>query len=88
MFDPEANLQAAERVVGVLERHGVPAVVIGAVALAAYRYVRHTEDIDLGVDADLQAMRMLVATLREEEFTADLREPDDDDPLGLSLIHI
>jgi hypothetical protein len=45
MFDSEANLQAAERVAGLLERHGVPAVVIGAVALAAYRYVRHTEDI-------------------------------------------
>jgi len=83
MIDPEANLQAAERVAGLLERHGVPAVVIGAVALAAYRYVRHTEDIDLGVVADLAGMRMLVAALRDEEqFTAELSEPDGDDPLG------
>jgi hypothetical protein len=44
MFDSEANLQAAERVAGLLERQGVPAVVIGAVALAAYRYVRLTEN--------------------------------------------
>jgi len=78
MFDPEANLQAAERVAGLLERHGVPAVVIGAVALAAYRYVRHTEDIDLGVGADLPAMRRLVVALREEAFTAELREPEGD----------
>ena len=82
MFDPQANLLAAERVAGVLERHGVAAVVIGAVALAAYRYVRHTEGIDLGVDVDLADMRMLVGALREEEFTAELREPDGDDPLG------
>jgi hypothetical protein len=82
MFDPEANLQAAERVACLLERRGVPAVVIGAVALAAYRYIRLTEDIDLGVDADLPAMRMLVAALREEGFTAELKEPDGDDPLG------
>ena len=66
----------------MLERRGVPSVVIGAVALAAYRYIRLTEDIDLGVDADLPAMRMLVAALREEGFTAELKEPDGDDPLG------
>ena len=82
MFDPEANLQAAERGARLLERRGVPSVVIGAVALAAYRYIRLTEDIDLGVDADLPAMRMLVAALREEGFTAELKEPDGDDPLG------
>ena len=82
MCDPEANLRAAERVVGLLDQHGVPAVVIGAVALAAYRYVRYTEDIDLGVDADLPCMRKLAAALREEGFTVELREPDGDDPLG------
>ena len=82
MFDPEANLQAAERVVCLLERCGVPAVVIGAVALAAYRYIRLTEDIALGVDADLPAMRMLVAALREDGLTAELKEPGGDDPLG------
>jgi hypothetical protein len=78
----ESNLQAAERVVATLVRHGVPAVVIGAVALAAHGYVRHTEDIDLGVDADLDQMRILAAALRDEGFDVDLHEPDGTDPLG------
>jgi hypothetical protein len=82
MVDSEANLQAAERVAVLLEQHGVPAVVIGAVALAAYRYVRHTEDIDLGVDADLTSMHSLAAALREDGFVVELREPDSEDPLG------
>ena len=82
MPDAESNLQAAERVVSLLGENGVPAVVIGAVALAAYRYVRHTEDIDLGVDADLSKMRVLTAALRDEGFVVDFHEPDGDDPLG------
>ena len=82
MSDPDANLRAAERVASLLEQHGVCAVVIGAVALAAYRYLRHTEDIDLGVDADLAGMRTVTAALREEGFAVALREPDADDPLG------
>ena len=82
MSDAEANLRAAERVASLLIENGVPAVVIGAVALAAYRYVRHTEDIDLGVDADLPKMRVLAAVLRDEGFVVDFHEPDGDDPLG------
>ena len=82
MSDPEATLRAAERVAALLDQHGVPSVVIGAVALAAYHYVRYTEDIDLGVDADLPGMRKLAVALREEGFTVELREPDGDDPLG------
>ena len=82
MPDAESNLRAAERVASLLIENGVPAVVIGAVALAAYRYVRHTEDIDLGVDADLSQMRVLTAALRDEGFVVDFHEPDGDDPLG------
>ena len=82
MAEPDANLEAAERIVDLLDHHGVHAVVIGAVALAAYRYVRHTEDIDLGVDADLPSMRSLVRALGEAGFEAVLREPGADDPLG------
>lgn len=82
MSDAESNLRAAERVASLLVENGVPAVVIGAVALAAYRYVRHTEDIDLGVDADLPKMRTLAAALRDEGFVVDFHEPDGDDPLG------
>lgn len=82
MSDAGENLQAAERVAALLVENGVPAVVIGAVALAAHRYVRHTEDIDLGIDADLPKMRTLAVVLRGEGFVADLHEPDGDDPLG------
>ena len=82
-MDPaDANLRAAERIVGLLHDQGIPALVIGAVALAAYKYVRHTEDIDLGVDADILSMRAAVSLLRQAGFTAELREPSTDDPLG------
>lgn len=50
-MDENALLLAAEDVAGLLHGHQVEAVVIGAVALAAYHYVRQTEDIDLGVVA-------------------------------------
>jgi hypothetical protein len=53
-------------------------VVIGAVALAAYHYVRQTEDIDLGVNADLATLRDVVDSLIEAGFSAELlaRNPD------------
>jgi hypothetical protein len=82
MVDPDANLEAAEKVAEVLSRHKVDAVVIGAVALAAYRYIRQTDDIDLGVNADVPTLRRIVASLHEAGFAAVLREPDGDDPLG------
>jgi hypothetical protein len=80
--DHEAILRAAEDVVAILQRHQMDAVVIGAVALAAYQYVRQTEDLDLGVNADLPALRTLAASLREAGYTVELREPDGADPLG------
>ena len=82
MLDPEAILLAAEEVAAILKRHRADAVVIGAVALAAYRYVRQTDDIDLGVNADLPTLRAVVQSLGEAGFSAELREPDGDDPLG------
>ncbi|MEI8353119.1 MAG: hypothetical protein WCG22_01255 [Lentisphaerota bacterium] len=82
MNDPEAILRAAETIAGILKRHRIGAVVIGAVALAAHHYVRQTDDIDLGVNADLPTLRAMVESLRQAGFTAELREPDGDDPLG------
>ena len=82
MNEPESILSTAEAVIGVLKHHRVDAVVIGAVALAAYHYVRQTDDIDLGVNADLKTMRALTEALRHEGFTAELREPDGADPRG------
>jgi hypothetical protein len=82
MDDAEALLRAAETVAGILKRHRTDAVVIGAVALAAYHYVRQTDDIDLGVNADLPTMRAVTDSLKKAGFTAELREPDGADPLG------
>ena len=82
MEDSEAILRVAEEIVGLLHQHEIEAVVIGAVALAAYHYVRQTEDIDLGVNADLSSLRRAVDSLIDAGFAAELREPDADDPLG------
>lgn len=82
MTDSDAILRAAEEVVRVLSRHRVDAVVIGAVALAAFHYVRQTEDVDLGVNADLPTLRAVAESLRETGFAVELREPDSSDPLG------
>ena len=56
-------------------------MIIGAVALAAYQYVHYTEDLDLGIEVELPAMRALVTALQGEGFTTELREPDGDAPL-------
>lgn len=80
--DVETNLLVAERIAGLLADLGVPVVVIGAVALAAHRYVRFTEDIDLGVIANLKQMRALTESLRIEGYEVEFHEPDGDDPLA------
>lgn len=82
MSDADGNLVAAEQVVAVMQRLGMRAVVIGAIALAAHRYVRYTDDIDLGVDAELGQMRELAAVLAGEGLEVEFHEPDGDDPLG------
>ena len=65
--EAESNLRAAERVVSLLAEHGVPAVVIGAVALAAHRYVRHNEDIDLGAK-QLRTLTLTGCDLSEKRW--------------------
>ncbi len=82
MDKAESLLEAAEQVMQILDRHQVQAVVIGAVAMAAHRYVRFTHDLDLGVNADVPTLRNLTASFRAAGFTAELREPDGQDPLG------
>jgi hypothetical protein len=82
MSQPDDLLQAAEKILAVLAQHHIDAVVIGAVALAAHHYVRQTEDLDLGVNADVPALRAVVRSLHEVGFEAELREPDGEDPLG------
>jgi hypothetical protein len=82
MSHPDDLLQAAEKVLAVLAQHYLDAVVIGAVALAAHHYVRQTEDLDLGVNADVRTLRAVVSSLHEAGLEAELREPDGEDPLG------
>lgn len=82
MSNAEPLLTAAEEALRILRRHHVEAVVIGAVALAGHHYVRYTEDLDLGVNADVETLRAVVTSLREAGYSATLREPDGDDPLG------
>ena len=76
MSHPDGLLRAAENVLAVLARHHVDAVVIGTVALAAHHYVRQTEILDLGVNADVPTLRAVVGSLREAGLEAELREPD------------
>jgi hypothetical protein len=80
--DSEAILRAAEGIVDLLRKEGIETVIIGAVALAAYHYVRQTEDIDLGVNTDLPSLRRALDSIVKAGFTAELREPDPEDPLG------
>jgi hypothetical protein len=75
-------LQAAESVLDILRQQRLDAVVIGAVALAAHRYVRQTADLDLGTNAGVEQLRELTRVLGAAGYKAELREPDPDDPLG------
>jgi hypothetical protein len=75
-------LDEAERIAGFLAEDGVEFVVIGAIALAAHRYVRFTMDVDLGVNAGIKQMRRWVDVLVSRGYQAVFHEPDGEDPLG------
>lgn len=82
MSAPADILDAAEVVADVLAQRSIDAVVIGAVAMAAHHYVRHTEDLDLGVVATEREMRQLTDDLARHGFEAEFRSPGFDDPLA------
>jgi len=82
MLDTDANLMEADRIAAILDSCQVPVLVIGAVALAAHRYVRATLDIDLAVNVAVGEMKALEERLRTEGYVTILHEPDGDDPLG------
>lgn len=82
MKNPPGLLEAAERIGELLAGRGVEAVVIGAAARAAHRYVRHTEDLDLGVSIAIRDLAGLAGSLRTAGFDVVAREPDGQDPLG------
>lgn len=82
MVNPAALLEAAEDVATLLQGHQVEAVVIGGAALAAYHYVRHTEDIDLGVNASVRTLQILASSLQKAGYPTNLYLPDQQDPLS------
>jgi hypothetical protein len=79
-LDP--TLATAERIVGLLERRGTSAVLIGAVALAARGYPRSTEDVDLAVGVDPRELHAIAEELGAAGMSVDESPPDANDPLG------
>jgi hypothetical protein len=72
----------AERVAQIASGLNIQTVLIGAYALAAHHYVRATADIDLASDVKLDDLRRLEQALREAGLHTELRQPDEEDPLG------
>lgn len=80
---PESQtIAAAERIVEILARLGVSSALIGAMALAAHRYPRSTDDVDLAVGVEPRRLDEIACELRREGFTVEVSEPDAGDPLG------
>jgi hypothetical protein len=50
--------------------------------MAAHRYVRHTEDVDLGVSIAVQDLARVASNLQATGYEVVCREPDGQDPLG------
>lgn len=80
--DIEDALLEAATIASILSEEGIECVLIGAIALAVHRYIRHTQDVDLGVNADLKQMKRLAEVLDSRGYDAVFHEPDGDDPLG------
>lgn len=83
MMTPEMadNLAAAERISAVLAEENIEALVIGGMALAAHRYIRTTQNVDLGVNADKVQMNHLLHVLQTRGYSAVFLQPDGNDPL-------
>jgi len=79
---PVQFVELAERVVEVLQRHEIEALVIGGFALVAHNYPRATEDLDLGVNASVPQLKIIRDELEILGYAATLRTPDGTDPLG------
>jgi len=82
MSDIPDLLAEAEQIAEMAAHHEVRLILIGALALAAYQYVRTTEDVDMAGVVSLPQLRLLADVLKEAGFEVELREPDAQDPLG------
>jgi hypothetical protein len=82
MNDSSQLLSSAEQVVELLRSDGVESLLIGGLALAAYSFVRYTEDLDLAITVEPSRLRDLADLLISAGYCVELIEPDPDDPLG------
>jgi hypothetical protein len=78
----DATFEVAERISAILESQHVPAIVIGAIALAVHGYPRNTVDLDLAVAVPPGSLAGLTDELRREGWSVEVSLPDAQDPLG------
>ena len=78
----EASLELARSVAHQLEMANCPVLLIGALALAAHGYPRHTEDLDFAVAVLPSELRRLAQQLASSDRTVTFEAPDGEDPLG------
>jgi hypothetical protein len=77
------TLAAAREVASILDGLGIESALIGAMALAAHHYIRHTEDVDLATAVDpFSALSAAADRLRSSGYEVELNAPDAQDPLG------
>lgn len=87
MLDPGRTLALAESVAEAAERLGIRTALIGATALGVHGYTRGTEDVDLATAVPPDTgLRALAEELTRMGLKAELRLPDDEDPLGGVLV--
>lgn len=86
MLDPDKTLALAEQVSKMAVGLGIPTALIGAAALAVHGYARGTQDIDLAAAVPPDALRRLREAAQVAGLRAELRLPDEDDPLGGVLV--
>jgi hypothetical protein len=81
--EARALSELARRAVGLLEKEGVRPVLIGALALAAHGYARHTTDVDFGVSMHPREFARFAEHLAQTEgLHVDYDLADPSDPLG------
>ncbi len=82
MEDGQDLLAEAETVAAVAAAEGIELLVVGALALAAHKYVRSTGDIDLAGVVEVSQLHRLAEALRGKGYAVELNEADAQDPLG------
>lgn len=76
-------IRLAERIATTARELGIETAVIGAMALAAHKYLRATKDVDLATAVDIYPdLRDLRDRLGEMGLSTRLTTPDDQDDLG------